>query len=212
MRYEKVDGEFRQMRRVGGWGYLLGDDGSAYGIGREAIRKTLHCLDAYGVRQSQDTSARIQRLPPLSQAIIRHFQDLYPDSKPEDLLSTILVPSLAQNQADDASVGTVKRIADVAKVVLSMADSDTEALRIASAGVSSLVDLVMLLISDTGPDLSRSGLVLAGGMMKDELYKTMLVKMLKAGDMPVAFKHTETVDQPAVAGARLMLSCLSKTR
>jgi N-acetylglucosamine kinase-like BadF-type ATPase len=32
-------------KRCGGWGYLLGDEGSGYAMGRAALRFTLHCLE-----------------------------------------------------------------------------------------------------------------------------------------------------------------------
>ena len=37
--------ESGEMIRVGGWGYLLGDEGAGYWIGREAIRRTLKLMD-----------------------------------------------------------------------------------------------------------------------------------------------------------------------
>ncbi len=33
------------IKRMGGWGYLLGDEGAGYWIGREAIRSCLHALE-----------------------------------------------------------------------------------------------------------------------------------------------------------------------
>ncbi|KAI1811339.1 putative glucokinase regulator family protein [Poronia punctata] len=200
MSYSKVDGEFQRTHRVGGWGYLLGDDGSGYGIGREALRAALYSSDLYRLQ----STATIDKLPSLSQAIFKHFKDLYPDSQPEDLLSTILVPDPTLHQAEDATLATTKRIAGVAKLVLSLAASDDEtAKRIVNAGVSSLVDLVALLVRGRGIDPARSGLVLAGGMMKDDLYQTTLLKALeeKCGK----FQKIESVDQPAVAGARYLL-------
>lgn len=38
----RVDGK---LRRVGGWGYLLGDEGAGYWIGRQAIRSLLALVD-----------------------------------------------------------------------------------------------------------------------------------------------------------------------
>jgi glucosamine kinase len=38
--------DHRKTARVDGWGWLLGDEGSAYWIGREAVRATLRCLQA----------------------------------------------------------------------------------------------------------------------------------------------------------------------
>ena len=34
-----------ELKRMGGWGYLLGDEGAGYWIGREAIRSCLHALE-----------------------------------------------------------------------------------------------------------------------------------------------------------------------
>src|SRR5690606_8774057 len=34
--------------RVGGWGYLLSDEGSGFWIGREALIAVLHCMDGRG--------------------------------------------------------------------------------------------------------------------------------------------------------------------
>lgn len=40
--YRGNDGE---INRIGGWGYLLGDEGAGYWIGREAIRETLSAME-----------------------------------------------------------------------------------------------------------------------------------------------------------------------
>jgi glucosamine kinase len=36
----------RKVARIGGWGWLLGDEGSAYWIGRESVRSTLRALQS----------------------------------------------------------------------------------------------------------------------------------------------------------------------
>ncbi|KAI0399129.1 putative glucokinase regulator family protein [Xylaria palmicola] len=204
MSYGKVDGEFRRTHRVGGWGHLLGDDGSGYSMGREALRTALYSSDLYSIRASKDPDADTLTLPRLSQAVFEHFKELYPEFKPEDLLSTVLVPDSTSHEADNASTATGKRIARVAKLVLSMASYDDEAKRILDAGVSSLVDLVALLVHTGKVDPVTSGLVLAGGVMQNELYKKAFSAALetKCGK----FKLTESVSQPAVSGARYMLS------
>ncbi|KAI1122368.1 putative glucokinase regulator family protein [Nemania abortiva] len=202
--YARVDGQFRQTHRVGGWGCLLGDDGSGYSIGREALRRALYSSDLCSMHMGRDPAATTQTLPRLLQAIIHHFKELYPDSKPENLLSTILAPEPALHQVGDAMLATTRRIASVAKLVLSMATSDSESRRIVEAGVSSLVHLLVLLIQAGGINPIRSGLVLAGGMMQDELYRTSLTRDLEANCGK--FWRTERVVEPAVIGARSMLS------
>lgn len=198
MSYAKVQGQFQRTHRVGGWGHLLGDDGSGFGIGREALRRALYASD----QRRLDGVTEDEPISPLSQAIFQHFQALYPNSHPEDLLSTILLPG--SDGSDTASISAVKRIASVAKLVLSMADSDDEAQGIVDAGVAHLTDLVSLLARKQNIDTARTALVLAGGMMQDALYRETLVKALET--RCGRFGHTETVTQPALAGARYLLS------
>ncbi|KAI0453796.1 putative glucokinase regulator family protein [Xylaria acuta] len=204
MSYAKIDGQFQRTHRVGGWGHLLGDDGSGYSIGREALRAALHSSDLYGMHTSKGLVATTQRQPPLSYAIFEHFKVLYPESKPEDLLSIILAPDQSIHGTEDGTHATTKRIADVAKLVLSIASSDDEAKAIVKAGVSSLVELVALLVHTGGINPTTSGLVLAGGMMQNQLYKTMLQTALEA--KCGVFKQTESVAQPAVIGAKYILN------
>jgi N-acetylglucosamine kinase-like BadF-type ATPase len=40
--YRETNGK---LNRIGGWGYLLGDEGAGYWIGREAIRETLRAME-----------------------------------------------------------------------------------------------------------------------------------------------------------------------
>ncbi|KAI0104016.1 putative glucokinase regulator family protein [Nemania sp. FL0031] len=204
MSYAKVNGQFQRTHRVGGWGYLLGDDGSGYGIGRAAIRAALYSSDFYSMQIGRDPSATTQTLPPLSRAVFHHFQELYPDSKPGNLLSTILLPDSDLRQVRDTTVATTKRIAGIAELVLSMAASDEEAKHIIDSGVSSLVDLVALLIKAGGIDPTKSGLVLGGGMMKEKLYRTMFTQALDA--RCGKFACTERVTEPAIIGAQFMRS------
>ncbi|KAK3314570.1 putative glucokinase regulator family protein [Apodospora peruviana] len=210
MSYKKVNGEFHRANRVGGWGYIFGDGGSAYDIGREALRGALLSSDIYRLRKQLDPTTDIRTPPSLSQAIFQHFESLYPGSRAEDLLSTILVPDATLHDARDATLATTKRIAGLAHLVVSLAGSDDEARRIVQAGVSGLVDQVALLVQTQGIDTLESGLVLAGGMMQNELYRAMFATALE--NRCGQFKQTEHVAQPAVCGARCLLSQIKSTK
>lgn len=50
-----------ESRRVGGWGYLIGDEGSGYGIGNLALRAVVRAFDQRGVKTSL-TSAILETL------------------------------------------------------------------------------------------------------------------------------------------------------
>lgn len=196
---------FQRTGRVGGWGHLLGDDGSGYSIGREALRRALRETDVYRMTRDGATTAAspAPSLSPLSRAICRHFEHQYPASNPGDLLSAIVMPFSGLGAAENASLGTTKRIAGVAKTVLSMAAAgDDEAKSIVAGGTASLAELVTLLVRGQGMDVSRCGLVLAGGLMQSELYRDALLDAVRKqlGE----FGQSATVKQPAFDGAELL--------
>jgi N-acetylmuramic acid 6-phosphate etherase len=197
MSFTRTEAGFQRTARVGGWGHLLGDDGSGYGIGRDALRKALRAIDARRMLQGAAPA-----LSPLSQAIYDHFKDTYPTSNPDDLLSSIVMPTSGPHPTEDATLGTTNRIAAVAKVVISMAASDDEAKTIVDSGTASLAELVTLLAAGQGIDVSRCGLVLAGGLMQDDFYRGALVDAVTK--QLGAFGQVEAVDQPALHGAKLL--------
>ena len=204
MSYKKESGQFVRTSRAGGWGYLLGDDGSGYGIGREALRSALRASDM--CRMRRDAGSPCEPLPPLADVIFQHFKSQFPDARAEDLLSTVLVPDPMLHQSEDATLGKTKRIAGAAKAVLAMAESNEEAKRIVEAGAASLADLVNLLTTTQGINPSRSGLVLAGGLMQDDKYRSCVTEAVER--MTGKFRHVEAVGQPATDGARYLVKKL----
>ncbi|KAK2590568.1 hypothetical protein QQS21_011750 [Conoideocrella luteorostrata] len=213
MSFKRAGEGFERTARVGGWGHLLGDDGSGYGIGREAIRNALREIDV--LRMSPGSAA----LSPLSKAILQQFTGQNPDpgpdpaARPEDLLSAVVAPDSTLHQAEGAGLAATKRIAGAAKVVLSLAATDDEARKIVDSGTASLAQLVMALVKGQcqgqgqdqgGIDTSSCGLVLAGGLMQDDLFREALVDAVtrEVG----LFAHTCCVSQPAVDGAKSLLA------
>ncbi|OAR02982.1 hypothetical protein LLEC1_05646, partial [Akanthomyces lecanii] len=206
MSFRKENGRFIRKSRAGGWGYLLGDNGSGYGIGREALRLALRASDVSRMRKA--AGAPSQPLPPLADAIFHHFKEQFPEAEAEDLLSTIMVPSSYPQQPEDAVMDRTSRIAGVAKIVLAKAGQNEEAERIVSAGADSLAELVTLLASGQGIEPSKTSLVLAGGLMQDEGYRKRVVGCVeKAG---YKFQHVQVVDRPAMNGAQFLLQSIEK--
>lgn len=206
MSFKKTNGRFVRTSRAGGWGYLLGDDGSGYGIGREALRLALRASDVYRMRK--DAGVAPQALPPFADAIFKHFQEQFPDAKPEDLLSTVMVPNSTSQQAGDAVMDRTSRIAGVAKAVLAMAETDTDAHRIVKSGAGSLAELAAELALSQSIEPSRANLVLAGGLMQDSAYRGRIVDALKKAGHH--FQNIEVVDHPAMNGARFLSESMGK--
>jgi len=110
--------ERNQKVRVGGWGYLIGDDGSAYDIGRHALARIASATDS-----AEDD-------PFLMRAFLRDFGI----REPEELIGEV------NTQADPAS-----RIASLAPLVSQAAsDGDPVSLEILEGAGKKLARLVLI--------------------------------------------------------------------
>ena len=200
MSYKRNGHEFHRTARVGGWGRILGDDGSGYATGREGIRKTLRHCDLHRLRKS--VGAEGSPFPPLARAVLDHFQGVYPDCDAENLLSMLLVPPGAHEDGDTVRT---KNIAGAASVVLSMAVKDAEARQIIEEGAASVAELVEMLVMELGMEAGKCALVLGGGLMGDFMYKKAVLGRVQhhCG----GFGHVEFVGQPSIAGVKHLLDC-----
>lgn len=192
MRYTRqADGIPARTARLGGWGRLLGDDGSGFDLGRRAIRQTLSRLD------SRDGSA----LGALHDAVLRKCgiaASAYDKGSTSALLlNAILAPtSLVTSNDHTSSSNPHQRIAELARTVLGLASSDDDARVIIRAGAASLADLMVPLL---GTGVEDTALILSGGLMQSQVYREqVLAKVREAG---VTFGTVRVVEQPAVLGA-----------
>ncbi|WP_342504252.1 BadF/BadG/BcrA/BcrD ATPase family protein [Lysinibacillus sp. FSL L8-0126] len=91
-----------QVSRVGGWGYLFGDEGSGYYIGQEALRVIAQHYDVFGMNGDVFTAAILEQLTLTNPTdIITH---VYEHPQPRVLIASIArtVLSLAEQQNDKA--------------------------------------------------------------------------------------------------------------
>lgn len=199
--YLREGRHFRRTGRAGGWGRLLGDDGSGYAIGRAGIRKTLRMCDIRRMRKSAGVDPG--PLAPLTQAVLDHFQRQHPDCTPESFLDTLLIPHPSTHGEQNRDFIVTKRIASAAEVVLSMAKEDTEASGIVSSAAASVADLVAMLVEGQDIDLTTSAIILGGGLMTSSLYKSKVLGGIEARCGRIA--HIELVEEPALVGAQNLL-------
>lgn len=203
MSYKREGNEFQRIGRVGGWGRILGDDGSGYATGRDGIRAALRQCDLHRLRTS--VGAEPPPFPPLPKALLAHFQAIYSGCDAENLLSTLLAPPPARGGEDDGDTTRTRNIASAASVVLDLAKEDAEARKIVETGAASVAELVEMLVKEQKIDTTRCALVLGGGLMGTVIYRELVLGAVQnhCGD----FGHMESVGQPAMAGARHLLSC-----
>lgn len=161
---------------IGGWGYLLGDEGSGYWIGMEALKAIIRQVD------------RLERPTNLTPAILSSLGL----GSPRDLVAWIYDSQLARN----------REIAELTPLVMQSAtEGDEVAKRIISNAAAHLTVLVWSAAKQLNI-LWREGLDLpiafAGGLLdKENLLTQELCRLLKVNTYPVSI-------YPPVIGAALL--------
>ncbi|KAH8812483.1 putative glucokinase regulator family protein [Xylogone sp. PMI_703] len=199
MSYRRDEDQFHRTGRCGGWGHLLGDDGSGYAIGRAGLTVALGEIDEYNLSR-QKHGAPLQKFDPLTEEILEYFDLDTKSGAKVDLLSQIL----SCNPSNNNQEATVKkRIASVARIVLDMSSSSKKANDIVQAGSHSLLQILKRLIQSQDLDPSKSALCLSGGLMQSEKYIQILQSNLKSVD--INFSCIRRIKFPALDGARYLL-------
>lgn len=202
MSYKRYGNQFIRTGRSGGWGNLLGDDGSGYGIGREGLRLALESADELNL--TRETDQNMRHVNPLVQKIFKHFEIDIESGKPVNLLDRILTSDHVSQQ--DAST-TKRKIAGVSKIVLDESLGNDNAKAIVEAGSQSLVRILSLLVDNQQINPSNSALILAGGLMHNEVYQSMILEGLESSGKQ--FGQVQAVAEPAVNSARYLLKELA---
>jgi N-acetylglucosamine kinase-like BadF-type ATPase len=130
-------GNTGRAARAGGWGYVLGDEGSGYWLGRLALRAVVRAADGRGPATS------------LTERVLAQYQV----ARPQDLVNEIY---------GDVTPAT---IAPLASIVSAAADEgDAVARRLVEAGARELAEAGISVA--TRLDLATGPIVLGGGIFR----------------------------------------------
>jgi N-acetylglucosamine kinase-like BadF-type ATPase len=162
--------------RSGGWGYVLGDEGSGYWLGRQALRSVMRASDGRG---------RATALTPL---VLEH----YGISRSEELVQQIYGDG---GGADPTAIAALSTL-----VQRAAADGDIVALLLIETSAMDLTSLAASVAHRL--DLEQCAIVLAGGVLRAvPLLQTALTSQLRHA-MPDA--TTQALDvEPATGAVRL---------
>jgi N-acetylglucosamine kinase-like BadF-type ATPase len=137
--------------RVGGWGYLLGDEGSGFDLGKRAVTAVLRQFDGRG----EETL--------LTGMVLQHFGV----HVPADLISLLY-----------GSANPRKRIAEAGKLLLQAAEQgDPLSLRLLDQAADELIELVLTCEKSME---ERLPIVLAGGMLSAGRLQRLVAERLQA--------------------------------
>ncbi|KAL1409032.1 Protein-lysine N-methyltransferase efm4 [Vanrija albida] len=189
------EGKVVQAARRGGHGYLLGDDGSAYDIGRCAIRAAVHTYDA-----GEEVSGG------LADKIRAHFGV----NETGELLGKVHVLDLTVDPVTATNAQKL-RISSLAREVLTaFAASPPDPLAVAAVEeaiaplATSVVRIAKQMAAKPLPDgsvrsFADAALIMGGGVIRQDAYRSVFLKVCK--DAGVEFGHLAVVDDVGGKGA-----------
>lgn len=153
--------------RAGGWGYLLGDEGAGYWIGREAIRTTLLSLESNAPIHPDSFEDQVLRFI--------HCRDW------KDIKSFVYSPDRS-------------KIAKIARLVIELTEkNDKLAMRILQEGASALANLVWRLEATLGEE--KLPVVFAGGLSTGE--NPLSRELVRQLARPVRISHVRAANRAA---------------
>jgi N-acetylglucosamine kinase-like BadF-type ATPase len=162
--------------RAGGWGYLIGDEGSGYDLGRRAIRAAAKAADGRGLQTS------------LLSALLAHW----------GLEEPLQIIDAVYRERDKAV------IAGCAGLVFDAAEAwDPVASRLVQSGAAELASMVGAV--EQGLDFANDAvsLVLAGSLLVErEAYRRMVLDRI---DHQVDLGEVCIVDEPALIAAQRLV-------
>jgi N-acetylglucosamine kinase-like BadF-type ATPase len=158
--------------RTGGWGYLLGDEGSAYAIARAGLTAAVKAADGRGS----------------GTVLLAHILQELNASDPNELVELIYGPQM-----------TRERLAGLAVAVFVSAATDFAARGIIQTAASDLAEMVATLCRRLNLPSKGYALALAGSVILNQpLLRSLLEQQLAERDCTPEIIHA--VDEP-VAGA-----------
>jgi N-acetylmuramic acid 6-phosphate etherase len=198
MSYRRDADRFIRTGRKGGWGNLLGDDGSGYSIGRDGLRIALEIADEVNLKQQIDQT--MTEVEPLAEKIFEHFEIGSKSGAPVDLLNRVLTGDPSDHLQGST---TKRRIADASRVVFNESSCNDKAKAIIQTGSKSLVQMLTSLIQNREINPSNSALVLAGGLIQNKSYQRMILEgLLGTGTQ---FGYIQVISNPAKNAAQYLL-------
>ncbi|CCM02915.1 uncharacterized protein FIBRA_05029 [Fibroporia radiculosa] len=207
-----------ELGRVGGWGWILGDEGGGFHVGREAIRQVLEQADRASVKKKPEVNEAgdVTKIWGLKERLLHRFQvtDVF------ELLTVVHLPDPAHGSSLDTTpnVGPdyvlmprEKRLSSLSPLVFTAAfeDHDPLALNVLKTTSGALVDQICILLKgeneiteDRTIRASDSILCLGGSLSGLDTYRGLLLDELKRRGH--VFCRVEVIDDAAAVGAKAL--------
>jgi N-acetylglucosamine kinase-like BadF-type ATPase len=181
MSFEKQRGRLEVVGRAGGWGWILGDEGGGFHVGREAVREVL---------RERDEGRGVTGL---REAVLAWFGV----SEVLEILPMVYMPD---SDAGETGMSREKRLSSLAPVVFKAGfeAGDEAALAVLRRCSGLLVVQICVLLGEK-VKADECALCLGGSLLGVGGYRDMVLAALR--ERGHVFKHVEYVEDAAAVGA-----------
>ncbi|KAJ7717825.1 hypothetical protein DFH07DRAFT_860932 [Mycena maculata] len=199
---DEQDG-LRELGRVGGWGWILGDEGGGFHVGREAVRQMLAETDLASVRGA----------PPPESILTTRILERFGLKNVPEILVAVHVPDASPSVTTPQTLPQYtmvreKRLSSLAPLVFQSAfeDADPLALRVLQSTSDVFASQISILLGESdesGPNRVKAETAMisfGGSLVGVEAYRKMILDALAAKGH--VFRYVEFVDDAAATGAK----------
>ncbi|KAF8161252.1 hypothetical protein B0H34DRAFT_700106 [Crassisporium funariophilum] len=202
--FKEVEGKIVELGRVGGWGWVLGDEGGGYDVGRETLRQIL---------MEQDR-ASVTGVPPPQSKLRESILERFGVTNVMEILTGVYLPdpssgSVAAAGEENAlhNLPREKRISTLPPLVFDAAfkHQDPLALNILKTSAKHLSSEIAVLLGEGIESNARvvkaseSVVAFGGSLVGIESYRNMILEDL--AQRGHVFRHVDFVDDVAAVGA-----------
>ncbi|KAK2463149.1 hypothetical protein APHAL10511_004804 [Amanita phalloides] len=200
--FRKSGDELEELGRYGGWGWILGDEGGGFSIGREMIRQLLH----------ENDKASVRGVPPPESKLRTSILQFFGVAHVMELLTAIhfvnpIGATVTSDPPSYALMAREKRLSSLSPLVFAAAfeDSDPLALVVLRTMAEELASRIALLLAPDNDESQRAVkaretlLSFGGSLAGVDEYRQMILGQLECRGH--VFKRVEYVNEAAVVGA-----------
>lgn len=199
--FKQEDGRIKELGRVGGWGWILGDEGGGYDVGRETLRQLLR----------EEDFASVSGTPPPHSTLRDRVLAKFNVSTVMEILGEVYRPDpspAGDKQQGLRSLPREKRLSSLPPLVFAAAfeEDDWLAKRILHSSAKPLVEQIARLLDDGGEVAAArsvkakdSVISFGGSLVGVEKYRKIILDQL--ADRGHTFPHVHFIDDAAATGA-----------
>lgn len=209
--FKEADGRIEELGRIGGWGWILGDEGGGYDVGRETIRHILREEDRASVT-GRPSPPSVLRDRVLERFKVKTVMEIFGVIYHGDPSSSI--PFSEELASDDLRRSQrEKRLSSLPRLVFDAAfkDNDWLAKRVVNTAADNLASQVAVLLEEDARNVVKAKetvISFGGSLVGVEDYRNLVLAGL--AQRGHNFPHVHFVEDAAETGAIALANMWSR--